>query len=36
MSLIFPVDVKLKDGSLIQLVLADERDVGPLRRLTRF
>jgi len=35
MGLIFPVDAKLKDGSPIQLVLADERDVEPLRRLYR-
>jgi hypothetical protein len=28
MSLTFPVDAKLKDGSLVQLVLADERDMG--------
>ena len=35
MSLIFPVDAKLKDGSLVELVLADERDVEPLRRLYR-
>jgi len=30
MSLIFPVDAKLKDGSPVQLVLADERDMEPL------
>jgi hypothetical protein len=35
MSLTFPVDAKLKDGSPVQLVLADERDVEPLRRLYR-
>jgi GNAT superfamily N-acetyltransferase len=35
MSLTFPVDAKLKDGSTVQLVLADERDVEPLRRLYR-
>ena len=35
MSLAFPVDAKLKDGSPVQLVLADERDVEPLRRLYR-
>jgi hypothetical protein len=35
MSLMFPVDAKLKDGSPVQLVLADERDVEPLRRLYR-
>ena len=33
MSLAFPVDAKLKDGSTVQLVLAEERDVEPLRRL---
>ncbi|MCG3773892.1 MAG: putative phosphinothricin acetyltransferase YwnH [Nitrospira sp.] len=35
MSLIFPVDAKLKDGSSVQLALADERDVEPLRGLYR-
>ncbi len=35
MSLTFPVDAKLKDGSSVQLVLADERDVESLRRLYR-
>ena len=35
MSLTFPVDAKLKDGSQIQLVLAYERDVTLLRRLYR-
>ena len=35
MSRTFPVDAKLKDGSPVQLVLADERDVEPLRRLYR-
>jgi len=35
MSLFFPVDAKLRDGSPVQLVLADERDVEPLRRLYR-
>ena len=35
MSLIFPVDANLKDGSPVQLVLADERDVESLRRLYR-
>jgi RimJ/RimL family protein N-acetyltransferase len=30
-----PVDAKLKDGSPVQLVLAEERDVEPLRRLYR-
>ena len=33
MSRTFPVDAKLKDGSLAQLMLADERDVELLRRL---
>jgi len=33
MSLFFPVDAKLKDGSPVQLVQADERDVETLRRL---
>ena len=35
MSLTFPLDAKLKDGSPVQLVLADERDVEPLWRLYR-
>ena len=35
MSLSFPVDAKLKDGSPVRLALADERDVEPLRRLYR-
>jgi ribosomal protein S18 acetylase RimI-like enzyme len=35
MSVTFPVDAKLKDGSTVQLVLADERDVEPLRGLYR-
>jgi RimJ/RimL family protein N-acetyltransferase len=35
MSLTFPVDAKLKDGSSVQLVLADEGDVESLRRLYR-
>jgi GNAT superfamily N-acetyltransferase len=35
MSLSFPINAKLKDGSSVQLVLADERDVEPLRRLYR-
>jgi GNAT superfamily N-acetyltransferase len=35
MSPTFPLDTKLKDGSPIQLVLANERDVEPLRRLYR-
>ena len=33
MSLTFPVDAKLKDGSPVQLVLADNQDVEPLRSL---
>ena len=33
MSLTFPIDAKLEDGSPVQLVLADERDVEPLRQL---
>lgn len=35
MSLTFPFDAKLKDSSLVQLVLAGERDVEPQRRLYR-
>jgi RimJ/RimL family protein N-acetyltransferase len=35
MSFTFPIAAKLKDGSPVQLVLADERDVEPLRRLYR-
>ena len=35
MSLSFPIDMKLKDGSPVQFVLADERDVEPLRGLYR-
>jgi hypothetical protein len=35
MSLTFPVDAKLKDGSSVQLVVADQQDVEPLRRLGR-
>jgi L-amino acid N-acyltransferase YncA len=35
MSLSFPVDAKLKDGSPVQLVRADEQDVEALRRLYR-
>ena len=35
MSLIFPVDAKLKDGSPVQLVLADNQDIEPLQRLYR-
>jgi hypothetical protein len=34
-SLTFPVDAKLKDGSPVQLVLADDQDIEPLRRLYR-
>jgi len=33
MSLIFPIDSKLKDGSPVQLVLVDNQDIEPLRRL---
>ena len=35
MSLIFPIHTKLKDGSQVQLVLAGERDIEPLRALYR-
>ena len=35
MSLSFPVDATLKDGSSVKLVLADERDLEPLHRLYR-
>jgi GNAT superfamily N-acetyltransferase len=35
MSLFFPVDAKLKDGSPVQLVLADNQDIEPLRYLYR-
>ena len=35
MSLTFPVDAKLKDGSPVQLVLAGDRYVDPLRDLYR-
>ena len=35
MSLSFPVDAKLRDGSPVQLVLADLQDVEPLRDLYR-
>ena len=35
MSLFFPIDAKLKDGSPVRLALADERDVEPLRLLYR-
>jgi len=35
MSLIFPIDAKLKDGSPVQLVLTDNYDIEPLRKLYR-
>jgi len=35
MSLTFPVEAKRKYGSPVQLVLADEQDVEPLRWLDR-
>lgn len=35
MSLTFSVDAKLNNGSPVQLVLDDERDGEPLRRLYR-
>jgi hypothetical protein len=35
MSLFFPVSAKLKDGLPVQLVLEDEQDVEPFRRLYR-
>jgi len=35
MSLTFPIDTKLKDGSPVQLVLADNQDIEPLQRLYR-
>lgn len=35
MSVRFPVEAKLKDDSPVQLVLADQQDVEPLRRLYR-
>jgi hypothetical protein len=35
MSLTFPVDAKLKDGSPVQLVLANNQDIEPLQRLYR-
>ena len=35
MSLTFPVDAKLKDGSPVQLVLANNQDSEPLQRLYR-
>jgi len=35
MSLTFPVEAKLKDGSPVQLVLADNQDIEPLRRRYR-
>ena len=33
MSLTFPIDAKLKDGSPVQLVLAHNQDIEPLRSL---
>ena len=35
MNLTFPVDAKLKDGSPVQLALADNQDIEPLRQLYR-
>ena len=35
MSLTFPIQAKLKDGSPVQLLLAGERDIEPLRALYR-
>jgi len=35
MSLIFPIDADLKDGSPVQLVLADNHDIESLRDLYR-
>jgi len=35
LSLTFPIEAKLKDGSSVQLILADQQDVEPLRRLDR-
>ena len=35
MSLTFPVDAKLKAGAPVQLVLADNQDIEPLRRFYR-
>ena len=35
MSLFFPADAKLKDGSPVQLVLEDNQDIEPLRSLCR-
>ena len=35
MSLTFPVDAKLKDGSPVQLVLADNQHIEPLQRIYR-
>lgn len=35
MSLFFPADAKPKDGSPVQLVLADNQDIDPLRSLYR-
>ena len=35
MNLLFPIDANLKDGSPVQLTLADERDIEPLKALYR-
>ena len=35
MSVTFPIEAKLKDGSPVQLVLADQQDVEPLCHLYR-
>ena len=35
MSLKFPIGAKLKDGAPVQLVLADNQDIEPLRKLYR-
>ena len=35
LSLTFPVEAELKDGSPVQLVLADNQDIEPQRRLDR-
>jgi hypothetical protein len=35
MPLHFPIDVKLKDGSPVQLALAGQQDIEPLRTLYR-
>jgi hypothetical protein len=35
MSLTYPVGAKLKDGSSVELVLADQQDVEPFRRFDR-